>query len=203
MEWKLFEGDVAPFTDSEFYRDREAAHHLEQGGHTERLILAAEYVRFAADGLMGSIWGDIIFEPGIVDLGCGDGGLIQLLWSNYGLKAWGYDMQPSNVEYARSVRNVDVRLTDFGTDSTIQYGEIAIMTEVLEHLTDPHGTLRNLPSKYLIASSPFHETGDAHYEFHNWAFDDDGYDALLEQAGYTVIKHEHAWLNQVLLGVRL
>ncbi len=195
MEYKLFEGPVAPFTDSEFYRDREAAHHLEQGGHTERLVKAGEYVRFAYEQLGSAT---------VSDLGCGDGGLLQHLWNSYGINGWGYDMQPSNVAYATEVRKVDVRLTDFSASSDIAYGDIVVMTEVLEHLSDPHGALRAIPetSRYLVASSPFHETKDAHYEFHNWAWDDEGYDALLEQAGFTVVKHEHVWLNQVLLGVR-
>lgn len=198
-EYKLFEGDTAPFTDSEFYRDREAAHHLEQGGHTERLVLAGEYVKYAFDQM--SL--DQYATPTVSDLGCGDGGLLQHLRDTYGIIGWGYDMQPSNVNHAQNTRKVDVRLTDFGA-SNVQYGDIVVMTEVLEHLSDPHGTLRSIPDSttYLIASSPFHETRDAHYEFHNWAWDDEGYDALLEQAGFTVVKHEHVWLNQVLLGVR-
>lgn len=190
-EYKLFEGDVAPFTDDEFYRDREAAHHLEEGGHRERILLALDFAHIAARD-----FGCKTFS----DLGCGDGGWVQVATTD-GLTAWGYDMQPSNIEYGRNVRKVDVRLTNF-EEGTIRYGDCTVMTEVLEHVSDPHGILRELPSRVLIASSPFHETADAHYEYHNWAWDEDGYAAMVEAAGFKVIKHENVWLNQVILAVR-
>lgn len=192
-EYKLFEGDVAPFTDDEFYREREAAHHMEQYGHRDRLIAVLDYAEWARDNL-----GVETFS----DMGCGDGGLIQEANQRNLGPIWGYDMQPSNVEYAQNVRKVDVRWTNFETDASIKYGDCTIMSEVLEHISDPHGAVRNCPSKVLIASSPFHETDEAHYEFHNWAWDDEGYYNLLEQGGYTVLKQEHAWLSQVILGVR-
>ena len=190
-EYKLFEGDVAPFTDDEFYRDREAAHHLEQGGHTERLQLALDFALQARDQFQCETFSD---------LGCGDGGWVQIA-TQAGLEAWGYDMQPSNIEYGRNVRNVDVRLTNFET-GTIRYGDCTVLTEVLEHVSDPHGILRDLPSPVLIASSPFHETDVAHYEFHNWAWDEEGYAAMIKNAGYNIVRHANVWLNQVVLAVR-
>jgi 2-polyprenyl-3-methyl-5-hydroxy-6-metoxy-1,4-benzoquinol methylase len=190
-EYKLFEGDVAPFTDDAFYRDREAAHHMEEGGHRERLLRALDFMLEARDSYCCKSFSD---------LGCGDGGLVQAA-TQMGLNIWGYDMQPSNVEYARNVRNVDVRLTNF-EDGDVKYGDCTIMTEVLEHVSDPHGILRNLPSKVVIVSSPFHETAEAHYEFHNWAWDIEGYADMVHNAGYTVMRHETVWLNQVILGVR-
>lgn len=191
-EYKLFEGDVAPFTDDDFYRDREAAHHLEQGGHTERLILALDFALYAKDR-----YGCDTFS----DLGCGDGGWVQIA-TEAGLTAWGYDMQPSNVKYAREVRKVPVSLTNFENDANIIYGECVVLTEVLEHVSNPHGLLDSIPSPVLIASSPFHETADAHYEFHNWAWDEEGYAEMIRGAGYQIVRHENVWLNQVVLGVR-
>jgi SAM-dependent methyltransferase len=191
-EYKLFEGDVAPFTDDEFYRDREAAHHLEQGGHTERLEKALEFALYAKE----------TYDIGTFsDLGCGDGGWLQIA-KKAGLKAWGYDMQPSNIDYAINHRKVDARLTNFEKDEDIILGEGVVLTEVLEHVSDPHGLLADLPSPVLIASSPFHETADAHYEFHNWAWDEEGYAEMIRGAGYQIVKHENVWLNQVVLGVR-
>lgn len=196
MEWKLFDGPVAPFTDSEFYKDREAAHHLEQYGHSERLQMAAEFVRQAYDTFDVSKR-----DPHVVDLGCGDGGMLSLL-RDMGIPSYGYDMQPSNIDYARDVRGVDAFFVDFSTEPEIE-ADIVILTEVLEHVTDPHGIVRNLETQFLVASSPFHETGDAHYEFHVWAWDDEGYDAMLIEAGYEIIRHEHAWLNQVVLAKKV
>ena len=193
MEWKLFEGDVAPFTDDEFYRDREAAHHMEQDGHNTRLVKALQYAQLAK-----SEFGCNTFS----DLGCGDGGWVQHAgWA--GLHAWGYDMQPENAKYAARIRQVDVRLTNFEEDDTIEYGDCSVVTEVLEHVSDPHKLVRDLPSKVIIASSPAWETGENHYEFHNWAWDTVGYSELIKQGGYEIVKHEEVWLSQIILGVRL
>lgn len=191
-EWKLFEGDVAPFTDDEFYREREAAHHLEEEGHHDRIMKALEYALIANGQLKCESFSD---------LGCGDGGWVQVAIER-GLRAWGYDMQPSNVRHAREVRGVPVYWTNFEQDAEIEYGECSVITEVLEHISDPHGLLKNLPSKFLIASSPFGETGDSHYEFHNWAWDNAGYAKMIEDAGYRILFHDNVWLNQVVLGVR-
>ncbi len=191
-EWKLFEGDVAPFTDDEFYRDREAAHHMEQEGHRDRLLKAVDYALQAKEMFKCKTFSD---------LGCGDGGLVQEA-HRAGLNIWGYDMQPDNVRYAKMVRKVNVNLTNFEKDANIRYGDCSIITEVLEHVSDPHGLVKNLPSNVIIASSPYGETGDAHYEFHNWAWDLKGYAVLIEQGGYEIIRHETIWLNQIILGVR-
>lgn len=191
MEWKLFDGDTSEFTTAKWYEDREAAHHLEEVGHKERILVAAEMVR-QAHGLGAKT---------AVDLGCGDGGLLQLLKFTE-VKAWGYDLMPKNIEHATKVRGVDARLTDFNSDD-IEYADIAIMTEVLEHMTDPHKVVRELPSKYLIASSPYNESDKSHYEFHLWAWDPSGYDALITQGGYKIINKVYsAGWSQVVLGVR-
>jgi trans-aconitate methyltransferase len=191
-EWKLFDGAVAPFTDDEFYRDREAAHHMEQEGHRDRLLKAVDYALQAKE-----MFGCKRFS----DLGCGDGGLVEE-GSRRGLHIWGYDMQPDNVRHALKVRKVDVRLTNFEKDSEIFYGDCSILTEVLEHVSDPHGLVFNLPSDVIIASSPAWETDGSHYEFHNWAWDKEGYAALIEQGGYEIVRHEEVWLSQIILGVR-
>lgn len=191
-EWKLFEGDVAPYTDAEFYRDREAAHHMEEEGHKSRLIRALDYIRYARNTL------DCLTFS---DLGCGDGGLVEAA-ARDGIQIWGYDMQPKNIEYAHSHRIADVHWTNFETDESIVYGDASILSEVLEHVSDPHGIVRNLPSKVIIASSPFGETDEDHYEFHNWAWDMQGYADLVTQGGYEIIKHEQVWLSQLVLGVR-
>jgi SAM-dependent methyltransferase len=189
MEWKLFTGKP-DFVSAEWYEEREAAHHLEQEGHRDRLIAASQFVLEAIK----------LGGKEVVDLGCGDGGMLSLL-KDSNVKCWGYDLSPSNVEYAVNVRKVDARYTDFHSGD-IKYADIAVLTEVLEHMEDPHEVVRSLPSKYLIASSPYHETDLNHYEFHLWAWDEDGYRALLEQGGYKIINSQLMSGAHILLGVR-
>jgi len=191
-EWKLFEGDSCEFATAEWYEDREAAHHLEQYGHSDRLQKALDYVKLAR-GFMGA--------NDVVDMGCGDGGFLSLL-KGEGITSWGYDLQPKNIEYAVNNRGVDARLTDFSEDSEIIYADVVVMTEVLEHLINPHEILADMPGRFLIASSPYGETGDAHYEFHLWAWDLQGYRELVEGAGYRVVLQDVVWLNQIILAVR-
>lgn len=192
MEWKLFDGDTSEFASAEWYKDRQAAHHLEEYGHSERIAKAVEFAKVAYRQYGAKT---------LSDLGCGDGGLLSLLREEE-ITAWGYDLAPANVKYAREVRGVDARLTDFSANAAIEYGDITVMTEVLEHLEDPHGTLYRIPSDFIVVSSPYGETGDAHYEFHLWAWDEEGYAKMVRDAGWGIIFHERVWLNQVILAVR-
>lgn len=194
-EWQLFEpGTVPEWTTPEWYAGRERAPHLEQAAHRERLKRAALFVDAAAKKYDLST---------AVDLGAGDGGLLWLLtqprpW----VRAWGYDLAPANVAGAKQ-RGVDVRLGDV-VGGDVEWGDIAIATEMLEHLVDPKAFVRRIAehSRVIVASSPGWETGESHYEFHTWAWDWDGYKALIEQGGFQVARHEDAGGFQVMMGVR-
>jgi hypothetical protein len=194
-EWRLFpEGTVPWFTTQEFYDSRVRAPHLEQSDHRPRLLAAAEHVAaaIAADPLIISV----------SDLGCGDGGLLSILPP--GLKAWGYDTSPAQAGPAVSERGVDVRLSDVVAGEP-EWGDLAVATEMLEHLLDPHAFVRRVfdaGCRALVASSPASETGRSHYEFHAWAWDQDGYRALLEQGGWQVAWHRTAGSYQLITGVR-
>jgi SAM-dependent methyltransferase len=191
MEWKLFDDDHSAFADKEWYKEREVANHLDDSYHIERLLKAVEMVEQAIS--MGG--------KTVVDLGCGDGGLLYLL-KQQGIEAWGYDLMPTNIDYAVNVRGVNARYTNFNADQ-IEYADITVMTETLEHMEDPHSVVKNLPSKYLVASSPYNENDINHYEHHLWAWDPEGYKHLLENNGYTVVEqHLVSGWSQVLLGVR-
>lgn len=185
-EWKLYGDDVPEYATAEWYAERERAPHLEQEPHRARLLLSA---RMIADTSPSSV----------VDLGCGDGGLLSLLTC----PAWGYDLQPSNVAGGKE-RGVDVRYGDFLTQE-IQWGELAVTTEVLEHLPDPHFAVSRISEdcRWLVASSPVNETDESHYAFHLWAWDQAGYAALLSENGWKVRAHELAGQFQVILGERV
>ena len=86
----------------------------------------------------------------------------------------------------------------------IRWAEVAITTEFLEHLLDPHDFVRRLGArcKAIVASSPANECPpNPHYEFHTWAWDMQGYRELIEQGGFRVVSHEMVWTYQVLSAV--
>ena len=192
-EWRLFaEGTVPEYTRPDWYATRERAPHLEQFGHRDRLMTTAAFVAQAAFG--GGL-------RTVVDLGAGDGGLLSLLGP--GLKAWGYDLTPENLDAAKE-RGADVRYGDVINDD-IEWGEIAVCTEMLEHLVDPHAFVRHIAqhTQVLVCSSPWMERAGYHYEYHTWAWDLVGYAALIKQAGFKVQRHRQVNAFQVLLAVKL
>ena len=189
-EWRLQPG-IPECTTREWYAARDRAPHLEQENHCTRLRVTADEV-------------DRVASPRgyrtVVDLGAGDGGLLSLLPAPYW--AWGYDLQPSNIIGAGE-RGVDVRLADILTDP-IEWGQVAVATELLEHLIDPHGLVRTIRdhASALVCSSPWGETPDSHYEHHVWAWDEPGYRAMVEQAGWKVLRQRRAALAQIITAVR-
>lgn len=196
-EWQLFEpGTIPEFTTSTWYAGRDRPPHIDEEAHRGRLDLAGSFVAQTVNG--GGI-------DSVVDLGCGDGGLLSLLAGPtftmaFDVSMWGYDL-PHNGSSAAESRGVDVRYADVVHDD-IEWGDMAVCTEMLEHLIDPHAFVRRIAehSAWIVASSPFTETNQSHYGYHTWAWDQAGYYALVEQAGYDVVRHETWSMFQVVLG---
>lgn len=189
MEWQLFEpGTVPVHTTPEWYAERETAPHVDQALHRPRLELAAAMI----NGLDATT---------VVDLGAGDGGLLTLLEAKH--DAWGYDLQQSNVDVAIHERRVDVELANVLEDD-IEWADVAVATEMIEHLLDPHAFVRMVGERcrYVVASSPWTETDQDHYGYHCWAWDHAGYRSLFEDAGWRVQLHDTTGMFQVLLAVR-
>lgn len=191
-EWKLVADEVPYVSTAEFHADRTRAPHLEQPAHRPRLEMAAEFAREAAARIGPAAT--------VSDLGCGDGGLLSLLRP---IESWGYDFQPSNeagwVERGVTAERLDI--FNGGADQ-VKFGDVTTITEVLEHLADPHAVVRWIGehSKAIVASSPWVERPHAHDECHAWAFDPAGYRALIEQAGFIVQHHRTVGMFQVILG---
>jgi SAM-dependent methyltransferase len=198
-EWKLFHGDVAEVSTPQFHQHRERAAHLEEPEHRPRLARAAEFIFTAANVARAPIT--------VSDLGCGDGGLLSLIGGNPNITAaWGYDFAPANSagwpERGVRAEHLDV----FGVDrDRVQFGTVTAVTEVLEHLTDPHGVVQWIGShsRFIVASSPWDEHPGRHDECHAWAFDVQGYRDLIGLGGYRILRHEMAGRFQVILGVRV
>lgn len=198
-EWRLFpEGQPPEWTTPEWYAGRETAPHLEQEGHHERLILS------------GRLSNDVIRRLGatcVIDLGAGDGGLLSLIEDVPMVS--GFDLQQTNVEAAKT-RGVTVEYRDVIADwprfEDVPFDKVVLCTEMLEHLVDPHELVQRLYDmpevKAVVASSPYTETPEAHYDFHTWAWTLDGYRALFENIGWVVTAQETAWISQVLVAER-
>jgi Methionine biosynthesis protein MetW len=129
----------------------------------------------------------MILRPGVqtvTDLGCGDGSLLEML--SLGSHAWGYEIGDGDVNHARS-RGLDVRAGSIITGD-LEYGDLIIVSEVLEHLDDPVAFLRSLPhDRFLVVSSPSRETGSWHNSIHTWAWDLHGYRDVLSRGGWDAI----------------
>lgn len=205
-EWKLFDGDVAFVSTAEFHAGRERAPHLEQPVHRDRLLLAETFIVDAATRVIA---GRPVSNTRVTvsDLGCGDGGLLQRLNAYPTVEAWGYDFQPSNALGWGERGVIGIPLNVFGTadviNADVTLGTVVSMTEVLEHLTNPHSVVRELARRpevrYVVASSPHTEHAGSHDECHAWAWDVAGYEALFNAAGFSVIRHETTGMFQVIL----
>lgn len=172
MEWKL-EGldDIRP--------DRPWMNLERQPGFAQRAKLVADLARLVCE-----LRPDI---ASVSDLGCGDGSLLNRMPAY--LERWGYELGASDVGHAVDRLGLDVRQADI-LRSPLEYGDLIVASEVLEHLADPVGFLKGLPDEadaHLIASSPSAETGEWHNSIHSWAWDLDGYRDLLERGGWRVL----------------
>lgn len=194
-EWRMFADGEVPFCSTLGYFSKQPrAPHLDQPHHVPRLRMAARFLGLAAgDGALT-----------LSDLGCGDGGLLSLVQDQFD-RAWGYDLQPSSAEGWPERGVTATSLDAFGADwGRVKLGDAVAMTEVLEHVADPHGVLarvrENRASRWLVASSPFTETVHNHGEEHCWAWDQQGYAQMIEGAGWTIMRHEEcSGMFQVVL----
>lgn len=174
MEYKLF--DTPHSHDRNFYDTREMADHINQSNHRPRLLQVADEIIELSKLPLKTIG----------DFGCGNGGLLEYLKDKVPQEMYGYDLQQSNVDFAIE-RGRPVTLRDF-INEEVEYPDILIVSETLEHLPDPHGFLRQASekSKYVVASTPGYETPSFHAPFHLWVWTDDSFKDIFE--GWEVTK---------------
>jgi hypothetical protein len=194
-EHRLHPPDVAAeLASAAWYADRPTAPHIDEAAHRPRLHAAGRAVAELAHVIPG----------GVIDVGAGDGGLLAHLRDVYGITGHGYDLTPANVVAAHR-RGVIVELLDVvaNPDAVRWWAPIAVATEVLEHLADPHAFVAELRHRCraLVASSPWNESPGNAYPFHLWAWDRAGYLALLEGAGWHVLTVETVGPFQVAAAV--
>jgi hypothetical protein len=174
-EWRLFDGDPPAFCDPEHLRGQPWMRLEHQPGFKQRADMVAALVRETA-ATAGA--------ASITDLGCGDGSLLAML-ADVDCPKWGYEIGDGDVTAGR-LRGLDIRQASILDSGQLEYGELLIASEVLEHLADPEGFLRGLPGGLLVVSSPSMETGDWHNEIHAWAWDFEGYWDLVRRSGWMV-----------------
>lgn len=195
-EYRLTDEPTPYVSTAEYHADRERAPHLEQEWHRPRMHRAASFVHHAVSTLAPDS------PHTLSDLGCGDGGFLTLVQDIPCLATWGYDFAPANAA-GWEERGVTATLTDaFDPENPdVELGEIVVMTEVLEHLADPHGVLAWVrgAAQRLVVSSPWNESPAGYSDCHAWAWDLEGYAAMLRAAGWTIDRHEQAGLFQVVL----
>lgn len=202
MEYRRFQPGESTVSTFAYHEHRERVPHLEQPGHRERLLMARDLiVQFAIESNKRTV------ITHVVDLGCGDGGLLQLLQPyEHGdprIDATGYDFAPANID-GWVERMVDGVPFDFVTDwDRVELADLYVMTEVLEHLEDPHGAAQKVAERRaaLVCSSPWIEHEGSIDASHAWAWDMPGYVAMLEGAGFAVVRSERVIWSQVHLAV--
>lgn len=180
-EWKLWDGDKPPvFTTPGFF----VSHPHIPGGHQVGYYERVELVMDMLENVH-QMYGNIETLGALCDLGCGDGTLLQRAQARWPrVKMWGYDLGRGNVRIAQE-RGLDVQQRDI-LDDDLFVAPITLVTEVLEHLEDPHRFLRTLRSQYLVATSPARETDQWHYEHHAWAWDEEGFETMIKNAGWNI-----------------
>jgi len=94
----------------------------------------------------------------VLDVGCGDGFLLEFLAHSRGIKGCGVDVSETAVEKARKrgldVLRGDVASEEFSEDRTFDY---IIISEVLEHLSQPEDLVLRLREnfrKHMIVTVP-------------------------------------------------
>jgi methionine biosynthesis protein MetW len=91
-----------------------------------------------------------LLQPGdsVLDVGTGDGAVLEYLVRQRRIVAQGIDVSPAAVEFCRA-RGLDVAAADLTTPDAIPAGtwDYAILSEVIEHLPDPEALLDALRTR--------------------------------------------------------
>jgi 2-polyprenyl-3-methyl-5-hydroxy-6-metoxy-1,4-benzoquinol methylase len=191
MRYKTF--DKPHSHDAEWYKDREVADHINQGDHRPRLMQVKDYV-------IGLVGNDETIT--IADFGCGNGGLMREIQKELpNNKIWGYDLCPANIEDSHQKGNTEnIKYLDF-VNEDVEFPNVVIATEVLEHLVDPDAFIKRLLDngvEYIVASSPDYESPSYHAPFHLWVFNGDSYKEMFEQQGWKVLEHNKAYFQYII-----
>ncbi len=106
------------------------------------------------------VFADLVSEgDSVLDLGVGDGALLQYMIEQKKIAAYGLDVSPKAVEFCRA-QGLNVDLADINkpiSDYLHTTFDYIILSEIIEHLPDPESLLNSLrpfARKALIVSIP-------------------------------------------------
>jgi len=128
----------------------------------------------------------------ILDLGCGDGTLLAELAGQVDARVEGADVSEEALVHARTLLP-DVPLHQVDLDCGYSLGDfdVVILSEVLEHIEDDAGVLRELAphARHVVISvpgGPPDKVDEAYGHFRNYS--GDHLFRLLEETGYDVVR---------------
>lgn len=189
MEYCFFDKENPPKYDIDFYKSgiyEKSYAHIDNEVHNLRMEVAESLLRFFLK------FNEI---KRIIDVGSGDGGFLQSITANDSIREYeGYELCRKNYEVSlgrlSDRANVKVNYIDFTTIKL--QSDLAIITEVLEHLIDPRKLLSELDTKYVLASSPLDETpekriGRGVEMVHLWGWDEEGFKKVFTDTGYDIL----------------
>lgn len=135
----------------------------------------------------------------IVDYGCGTGGLLKFLKHNIFDRTYlGYDIVQDNVQHCKDY-GLSAECKDITKDN-LYYGDLAIATEILEHLLDPREFLNKIPNgTWLIASVPANENDVSHDPSHIQIWQDDSFVKMVSDCGFVVYHFDKAFISQFVV----
>ncbi|MBK7377413.1 MAG: class I SAM-dependent methyltransferase [Ignavibacteriales bacterium] len=106
---------------------------------------------------------DFSKDTRIADIGCGSGAVLHRLKDELGFtKTNGFDLNNSNIDFARRFRNIEIENVDVYDMGGEQLYDIVITTENIEHVSDPQKYLKQIqkiikPGGYLLLTTPHND----------------------------------------------
>lgn len=155
------------------------------------------------DAIIGLLKKNKVYPKQVIEVGCGAGeNLVELLKKNNGIeKLTGYDISPQAIGLA--AKKTTDKISFFSEDITAKeniHTELMLVIDVVEHVDDYYGFLRNLKSKsdFFVFHIPLdlscrtvmkphvllqqrQSVGHIHYytkEMVEWALQDTGYEII-------------------------
>lgn len=200
----------ANWADAEQARRFEAAHAPDKHDKTAQLAQMAKLVL-----RLRHLVGDGAGSPRLLDFGCGDGALLRVA-RTFGMAPIGVDMSASRSEDARREGLVILPDLDALSGSDPAPFDAIVLSQVLEHLSDPAALLDSLrarlkPGGVLFVAVPNTDGVEVPRDFHQFtlvqpvehinAFTPASLRAIMARHGFTPVRRPSAFVTTTARGV--